>query len=358
MKIERNHIADMLALFYITDPITELTYFIEQYSIDPNTSIPRVKVIVRTDFENADPVVVKCINQKEHPGHIIEQQSVFSEHMRRNGIITPRRYPVVGEEQALCLTYYIEDTPLIVTVEEYIGEEIRQIDPGTAYKIGRLMGEMHRIAERDKLHIEANSIFDVIGYNEASGYNRFKELGEAGHLQLDKYKQITEMYEHRMKNLHTVWSELPRFATQGDYSINNLTWAREEIGIFDYNIAGEETLVGDMVTEGLLTAHEMDLAEGLNSEDKLRLFDAFMEGYRGMRELNDTEQRVLNDLYAVVASMWFTSIRYNEDSLEKLVERGEIDKIEVRLEEIKKILSENYFKDDSILCMGSMTRFQ
>ncbi|WIV19837.1 hypothetical protein QPK24_03605 [Paenibacillus polygoni] len=344
MKIERNHISDILALYRMTDPITELTYFIERYYIDPNTSTPCVKVIVKANFENADSVVVKCINEEEHPGHIIEQQSVFSEHMRTNGIITPRRYPAAGEEQALCLTYFIENTPLIVSVEEYIGEEIRKIDLRTAYKIGRLMGEMHRIAERDNLHMEANSIFDVIGYNEASGYNRFKELGEAGHLQLDKYQQITEMYEHRMKNLHTVWSGLPRFATQGDYSINNLTWVGEEIGIFDYNIAGEATLVGDMVTEGLLTAYEMDLAEGLTREDKLRLFDSFIDGYRDMRKLHDAERRVLNDLYAVVSSMWFTSIRYHEDSLEKLLERAELDKINTLLEEMKQILSRDYFR--------------
>lgn len=349
LKIEQNHIADILALFHINEPIRDLTYFIEQYSVDRTSLDPRIKVIVKADFENTAPVVVKCVNQKEHPIHIIEQQSKFSEHMRQNGIITPRRLMTLsGENEVFCRTYDIDKTPICITVEEYIGEEIRELDVRTAFRIGNLMGEMHQIAERDGLHIEANSIFDVIRYNEVSGYNRFNELGEAGQLNAEQYNEIHERYIQKINNLQNVWHELPRFATQGDYSINNLTWVGESIGIFDYNIAGEETLVGDLVTEGLLVAREMDLVKGLTREDRRTLFDAFVDGYKNVRQLNDAEQKVLDDVYAVVASMWFTSIRYEEDSLEKLVERGEIDKIELRMEEIKKTLSANYFNGYSL----------
>lgn len=44
------------------------------------------------------------------------------------------------------------------------------------------------------------------------------------------------------------------------------------------NIAGDETLVGDMVLEGLLTANEMDLSNGLTDKDRPELFRWFFKG--------------------------------------------------------------------------------
>ena len=61
-------------------------------------------------------------------------------------------------------------------------------------------------------------------------------------------------------------------------SIVLLSTIGEELGIFDYNIAGDETLVGDMVLEGLLTANEMDLAEGLSDTERIELFRSFYNG--------------------------------------------------------------------------------
>lgn len=71
------------------------------------------------------------------------------------------------------------------------------------------------------------------------------------------------------------WEGLPRYATQGDISINNLSFVGEELAIFDYNIAGDETLVGDMVLERLLVANEMDLSNGLADRDRPELFNCF-----------------------------------------------------------------------------------
>ncbi|MCM3784935.1 hypothetical protein M3231_18355 [Neobacillus mesonae] len=333
MKIELQHIKEVLSLFQIQSHIIRTNYFIEQYKESPSF---RVKVILRAEFADHPSVVIKFIQQEEHPRWKIEQQSVFSEHMRVNGILTPKRYK---SGESYCIPYELDHFSLDVTVEEYLGEEIKTIDEEVTGKIGQLMAQMHSIAEKNKCHIEADSIFNVTGYNEVSGYERFKELGEAGHFNSERYEKIIKLYESRMDKIKEKWPDLPRYATQGDYSINNLTMKDGVMGIFDYNIAGDETLAGDMVVEGLLIANEMDLAPGLCASDRPRLFEAFYKGYIKVRQLSNLEQEVVNDIYAVAASMWFTKIRYEEDSLEFLVERKETEKIESILDEMLKTLS-------------------
>ena len=135
------------------------------------------------------------------------------------------------------------------------------------------------------------------------------------------------------------WGKLPRFATQGDISINNLSYTEGNQRIFDYNIAGDETLVGDMVLEGLLTANEMDLSDELTDHDRPELFKQFYKGYITERPLSDDEKTVLNDIYSISSALWFTRIKYNENSLEKLIDCNECDKVRELLQELYDILS-------------------
>ncbi|MEK5061710.1 hypothetical protein BK126_10035 [Paenibacillus sp. FSL H7-0326] len=183
MKITLQHIQEILSEYRISARIVDTHHYIEQYRDHPTF---RAKFILRVDFLDHKSVVMKLVQQEEHPRLIIEQQSIFSELMRRNGILTPKRY-IAGEHY--CISYVINDLSLDVTVEEYLGEEIKTIDIEIAGKAGQLMGRMHAISEKEGAHIRVDSIFNVVGYNEVSGYERFRELGEAGQLNLMKYRR-------------------------------------------------------------------------------------------------------------------------------------------------------------------------
>lgn len=256
MNIQLKDLIDVLALYNITAQISDFKFFINGY--DDKTS--EMKMIIKVDFVNRSPVVVKFLRENRHPHNKIENQSKFSEYLRNQGILTPKRY-TSGDNH--CIKYKLNDMCLDVTVEDYLGEEIKTIDFKLAYKIGQLMARIHYISERGNCHIGANTIFNVVGYNEVIGYDKFVELGERGKIDSEMYQKIKKVYSDKLKRIKLLWDKLPKYATQGDCSINNLTYIGEELGIFDYNIAGDETLIGDMVLEGLLTANEMDLAEGL-----------------------------------------------------------------------------------------------
>lgn len=332
MNIELINLTDVLALYDITEQISDYKFFINGY----NNETSEMKVIVKVQFQNRDPLVLKFVRENHHPHHIIEKQSEFSEYLRHNGILTPKRY---RSGNRYCITYTLNDIYLDVTVEDYLGEAIKTINYKHAYQIGQLMARIHNISEKGNCNIGAETIFNVVGYNEVSGYDRFVELGERGKIDSEMYRKIKEIYSEKIERIKLLWHKFPRFATQGDFSINNLSYVGEELGIFDYNIAGDVTLVGDLVLEGLLTANEMDLDTGLSDTNREELFKHFYNGYTEERPLTKDEQDVFNDIYSISSGLWFTKIVYNENSLSKLVECNNTDKVKLLLQEIYNTLA-------------------
>lgn len=336
MNIGVENIKDVISLYNIKGQVSTVYDFIHYR--DEN----EIKIISKVDFTDRDSIVIKFVREVKHPSHIIESQSAFSEYLRSQGVLTPRRYMI---EEKYCLQYKLDHMYVDITVEDYIGEEIRTLDAHLATKVGELMGKIHTISENGDCLIGQRTIFDLLGYNEVSGYKTFCELGETHKIDATMYRKIKELYYKRLEKIKVHWNSLPRFATQGDISINNLTYAGDTIGIFDYNIAGDETLVGDMVLEGLLLAYEMDLSLGLTDNDRASLFQHFIQGYLTERPLTVDEKTVLNDIYSISFAFWFTKIKYNENSLEKLLERNEEEKVGRLLQEIFILLGENDFDE-------------
>lgn len=60
--------------------------------------------------------------------------------------------------------------------------------------------------------------------------------------------------------------------------------------------------------------------------------------------MTEDEKDVLSEIYSTSSALWFTKIKYDEDSLTKLVERNEYDKVDLLLQEIYSTLSEDNFK--------------
>lgn len=332
MKIELKDISNVLDLYNINSDICEYEFFIDRF--DNETA--EFKFIAKVDLSNEKSLVVKFIRQEMSPHNVIEEQSRFSEHLRSRGVLTPKRYK---SGDSYCAKYPFNGLTLDITVEDYLGEEITAIDNSLAFKIGQLMGQNHSIAEADNLHINANTIFNVIGYNEVSGYDDFVKFGNDGLINQEIFDKICRIYNEKLNRLKLVWDSLPKYATQGDYSANNLTCIGDKLGIFDYNNAGDETLVGDMILEGLLTAYENNLAESLTDSDRIELFKSFVDGYISQRPLSEKERAVFDDIYAISWGLWFTRICYNDNSLEKLIERQDHKKTEELLRKIYQNIS-------------------
>jgi len=318
LHIPEELIRSVLSMFGLETAFGELTEYINWYSNDEERLL---KVIFAVRLESGKRVVIKILREDDDPvkeHEKIEKQSEFAEFMRENGIHTPLRYRTGG---GYCGELVFEGIPCHVTAEDWCGEVITEINTGLSYRIGELMARMHVLSFENQCEIGCGTLFSAAGWNDVDSFDEFCKLCKNEHLDHAVIGQICKLHDEKLDGIRKVWDRLPKAAVQGDISINNLTDAPEGLIVFDYNNAGDEVLVSDLVLEGLLTAYEMDLPKGADSHCREEFFPAFLSGYLSVRKLSSEEAEAAWEIYTLYHSLWFTRIVYNENSLGKLVEK-------------------------------------
>lgn len=282
-----------------------------------------IKVILSVLLEKGKTVVIKILHESDDilkERDIIEKQSAFSEFMRRNGIPTPKRYLSQGR---YCNEFLYRGIPCNITVEDWCGEEIREINREIAYKIGELMARMHSLSLENRWEIGCGTLFSAAYWNDVDVFHEFCRIGANENLDQTIVGEIRRLHDEKLEAIRALWDRLPKAAVQGDLSINNLVYGQDGLVVFDYNNAGDEVLISDLVMEGLLTAYEMELPEGMDNRCREEFFPALLNGYLSVRKLSREETDVAWMIYTLYHGLWFTRIVYHEDSLEKRVEKGD-----------------------------------
>ncbi len=293
----------------------------EYIHYDGNDKENRVKVILSVLLESGKRVVIKILREKDDllaEQAKIEKQSAFSEQMRQNGIKTPVRYSANGR---YCHEFHYHQLPCLVTVEDWCGEEITEINADLAYRIGELMARMHLLSLENPCEIGCGTLFSAAYWNDVDVFPMFCKLGRHEKLDQTLVEQIRKLHDEKLAAIRAVWARLPKAAVQGDISINNLVDGESGLIVFDYNNAGDEVLISDLVLEGLLTAYEMDLPEGTDQSVREQFFPALLNGYLSKRRLSEEEANAAWIVYTLYHALWFSRVIYNDDSLEKLVEK-------------------------------------
>ena len=306
-------------------------YGFEEHVVDQKSYIHAIeengwmKLIFRVTLGSGRTLVVKLLHEDddlEIEYQKYEKQSIFSEFMRSRGIRTPARYMTDGR---FCVRYVYHDLPCIVTVEDWCGEEITEITVDIAYRIGELMVRMHMLSLENGCEIGHRTLFSAAYWNDVDAYSDFCEITADEKLDRSIIAQIKALREEKLERIRAVWDSLPRAAVQGDISINNLVNSEEGLVVFDYNNAGDEVLISDLVMEGLLTAYEMELPEGMPESYREQLFPELLKGYLSVRPLIEAESAAAWEVYTLYHALWFTRVIYNDESLQKLVENGRCD---------------------------------
>lgn len=321
-KVQENVIRSVLELYGLDTAFSEQKEYIN-YNGEHGDNL--VKVILSVLLKNGKRVVIKLLHEEDDllkARAEIEKQSAFSEFMRQNGIKTPMRYTANG---SYCNGYVYNGLPCNVTVEDWCGEEITEINTDISYKIGELMARMHLLSLENNCEIGCGTLFSAAYWNDADSFSQFCEIGKNENLNQTIVEQIKKLHDEKLAAIRAVWNRLPKAAVQGDISINNLVYGENELTVFDYNNAGDEVLISDLVMEGLLTAYEMDLPEGIDKSYREQLFPALLTGYLSIRKLSEEEANTAWNIYTLYHSLWFTRVVYNGDSLEKLLEKKDYD---------------------------------
>lgn len=316
-KVQEGVIHSILALYGLDAAFSEQREYIN-YNGEHGDNL--VKVILSVLLDNGKRVVIKILHEQDDllkDRAKIEKQSAFSEFLRQNGIKTHKRYMANGR---YCNEYIYHDLPCNVTVEDWCGDEITVINTDIAYKIGELMARMHVLSLENQCEIGCNTLFSAVYQNDVDAFPDFCEIGKNEKLDQTIVEQIKKLHDEKLEVVRSVWESLPKAAVQGDISVNNLVYKEGELVVFDYNNAGDEVLISDLVLEGLLTAYEMDLPEGIDQSYRERLFPALLDGYLSVRKLSEQEANAAWTVYTLYHSLWFSKVVYNYDSLEKLLE--------------------------------------
>lgn len=188
------------------------------YESDDSNS-KEVRLIVKIELEDAAPIVMRFKNEKGVTIELIESQSQFADVLKKNGIITPEQYQA---NEKYANWYEIGGYDVIVTVEEFVENEITVVDEVIAKKTGELLAKTHTIAEQNNLHVKNEVLFNPFEHNDLFAFDAFMSLRPAL-LGEDKvlFDKIVDKYNTYMEVLVPL-KKRPRYATQGDISENNL----------------------------------------------------------------------------------------------------------------------------------------
>ena len=321
-SVEIEVIEKVLTLYGFDGAITEQKSYINK--MEENVW---VKLIFRVTLKNGKMLVIKILREDEEDDLVtemrkVENQSCFSELMRSHGIKTPVRYQANGK---YCNEFIYHDLPCMVTVEDWGGEEITEINTDIAYQIGELMARMHVLSLEHKCEIGHRTLFSAAYWNDVDCFQEFCDITKNEKLDQHVVAQIKALRDQKLERIRAVWETLPKAAVQGDISINNLVHTEDSLIVFDYNNAGDEVLISDLVMEGLLTAYEMELPNGTPASYREQIFPALLKGYLFVRPLSEAERKTAWEVYTLYHGLWFTRIVYNDDSMDTLVKEGDYE---------------------------------
>lgn len=283
-----------------------------------------VRVIIKCSFETRTPVVVKFKWENDVTAGLIEAQTAFSEHLARNGVNTARFYKYDGNYVKHCI---LSGYDVLITVEDFVENEVKIVTSEIAEKTGCTLAISHNIAERDDIHVDAPVLFDPFAeWNDLFSYDTFSEMKDKFPADdTDAFNEAENLYRMHMEKLAPLRYR-PKYAVQGDISDCNLFIAADSsVGMFDFNRCGDAVLFCDLIMQGVFESRLMDYDRELTPEYIDELFAAFLNGYESKRKITAEEKSLIPHFLAVINAFWLGDIRWGDNSMTSLLEKGDIE---------------------------------
>lgn len=306
---------------------------LQRYDYDrPNAHGGRMRLIIKVEFDAAEPVVVRFRNEDDVTIESLEAQSAFAQLLYDEGIATPRQYRADGRCATWC---HVGGHDVMTTVEQYVAGEIRCVDAHTARQTGELLARMHNIAERAEFHVASPVLFDPLSANELFEFDVFKaNAGYLAGLDAVLYDDICDMYAAYMHELERS-ADGPRYAVQGDISdCNTYRAADGTIGVFDFNRCGDNYLFFDAIMQAVFEARLMDYPESYAGDAESIVLRAFLRGYQAQRPFTPHQRAAYPYLYSMIDAFWSADIKWSDTSLSNAVKREDEARVRAILRDV------------------------
>ena len=291
-----------------------------------------VRLIIKVKFDTHKPVVIRFKNEEDVTLELIEEQSNFAALLRQNGVEVPKQYKT---QDHYARWYSICGYDVIVTIEAFAEGELLRVNEAIAFETGKLLARMHNISKTLDLHIKNDVLFDPFSCNDLFDFGEFKaNEGILSQIDAPLYTDIVKTYEAYMEKLAPLSLE-PGYAVQGDISNCNLyRTADGNLGVFDFNRAGDNRLYCDGIMQAVFEARLMDYPDNLGSDPEKVILPAFLKGYAQVRPFTHMQKALYPYLYAIIDTFWSQDIKWKEDSLVNVIQKGDVERIHQWLREI------------------------
>lgn len=316
-------IEKILQDYHIISKIKQISELQRYHYEHDNPNSKEVRLIIKVELEDSPHLVIRFKNEADVTIELIESQSLFAEILQNNGIITPYQYKTDGK---FAKWYTLSGYDVIVTVEQFVENEIKVVDESVAKKTGALLAKMHTISEDNNLHVCNKVLFDPFEDNDLFDFETFHSL-ESTFENEDKelFDKIVNKYNVYMEILSPL-KKYPRYAVQGDISDCNLyRTCLGEVGVFDFNRCGDNILFCDAVMQAVFFARLMEYPEEKEDDFEAKILMSFWEGYCSLRGFSKEQQSWYPYLYAVIDAFWSLDIHWREDSLLNAHKKGDVE---------------------------------
>lgn len=303
MDINKTDTSICLQKFGLSEPIKEWRLLAD----GPDHPVPYdvIRKIIYVELENAEKYVVKFVREPFFSTEIIENQCAFSDVLMKHGIDTPKRLTRDGK---YCISYEKEHLIMDVYAEEWVGGKIPHLTLDIYEETGSVMGKIHRIAGETKYQIGFSLLYNEITERDTS-FERLWRNGDHSLIPDEEYEIMLNIYNRRLDIIKTVWSSLPRAAVQGDiYSCNNIAVRNGGLVVYDFNLAGDEVLIGDILQCWFRTVFDEKIEEDLRKLSREEMWSVFIKAYQKERPLTDREKKYFPDVYAILGVVYYTKL--------------------------------------------------
>lgn len=264
-----------------------------------------IRKIIYVELENAEKYVIKFVWEPMFSTQIIENQCVFSDLLMEHGIDTPRRLVRDGH---YCISYEKEGFVMDVYAEEWVGDKVSHLTLEIYEKIGEIIGKIHQVSCETEFHIGFSLLYNEITERDTS-FGRLWGAGGHDFISDDEFDAMRTIYDQRLDIVKNIWTMLPRAAVQGDiYSCNNIALRSGKLVVYDFNLAGDEVLIGDILQCWFRTIFDGKIERDLNMLSQEEMWSAFMNAYQREHRLTEIEKNCFSDVYAILGVVYYTKL--------------------------------------------------
>lgn len=262
------------------------------------------KILVKLDTANEETYYLKGEQRKrETVERTCHYASMLHSHL-----------PVTSYIKTKTNHYTVDYENFIFTIEKGMqGQEIDQLTDLHLASMAKALAIQHVISLQNGFTIGAGTSWGMFGGNETEelghydenelSFWKFKEAFSNTSL----YDQIEHHYLQKRNQLKALWPLLPSCAIQGDLCYYNMLFKEDGslAAIFDFNIAGDEICVNEVVAVAIYCCWHLDYQGEKSPIDR---YHFFMENYRSIRAFTLEEHQAEKWLFPIIRAFRYDRI--------------------------------------------------